>query len=52
MQAAADQWQQTAARVLWEMPLRHDEPARTHGLCERCREAYLAGYADGRKRDA
>lgn len=49
MQQAADQWLSSAASVLYEMPLRHDEPARTKGLRERVRLAYLAGYQDGRK---
>ena len=51
MQAAADQWLESAARVLYEAPLRSDEPARTTGLRARLREAYMAGYSDGRKRD-
>lgn len=54
MQAAADQWQQTSARVLWELPLRSNPStgwAPQNGLRERCRESYLAGYTDGRKRD-
>lgn len=53
MQAAADQWLTTpAGRVLSEAPLTIEhEAARMIGLRNRLREAYLAGYADGRKRE-
>lgn len=50
MQAAADQWLQTStAKVLIEIPL---DPRRAiDGLRNRIREAYRAGYVDGRKRE-
>ena len=50
MQQAADQWLQTSAgKVLAEVPL--DPRRAVDGLRNRVREAYLAGYADGRKRN-
>ena len=49
MQAAADQWLESSARVLYEMPI--DQRRLAEGLRNRLREAYLAGYQDGRKRD-
>lgn len=49
MQVAANQWLSGVASVLYTMPLGNDEPARTDGLRNRIREAYLAGYQDGRK---
>jgi len=49
MQSAADQWLQTAqAKVLAEVPYAGPQTA---ALCKRLREAYLAGYQDGRKKD-
>lgn len=50
MQAAADQWLETSAgKVLAEVPI---DPRRlVEGLRNRLRQAYLAGYQDGRKRD-
>lgn len=49
MSAAADQWLESSARVLYEAPL---DPTRAiDGLRKRLREAYLAGFVDGRKRD-
>jgi hypothetical protein len=50
MQSACDQWLSSAAQVLYVMPQCSDEPARTEGLRNRIRTAYLAGYIDGRKR--
>lgn len=49
MQVAANQWLSGVASVLYTMPRGNDEPARTDGLRNRIREAYLAGYQDGRK---
>ena len=52
MQQAADQWLDTpVGQVLAQAPLAAGEPARSDGLRERLREAYLAGYQDGRRRD-
>lgn len=50
MLAAADQWLETTmAKALIEIPL--DSRRAVDGLRNRIREAYLAGYEDGRKRD-
>lgn len=50
MEQAADQWLETAhAKVLAEVPYIGPQVAV---LRKRLREAYLAGYQDGRKRDA
>lgn len=48
MQQSADQWLSGAASVLYTLPLRNDEPARSEGLRNRLREAYLAGYKAAR----
>lgn len=50
MQAAADQWLQTAqSKVLARVPYAGPQDA---ALRERLREAYLAGYQDGHKRES
>ena len=49
MQAAADQWLQTShAKVLAEVPY---VGPQADALRKRLRDAYVAGYQDGRKRD-
>lgn len=48
MRAAADQWLTTSeARVLIEVPVAHGKTDAA--LRQRIRDAYEAGYADGRK---
>lgn len=50
MRQAADQWLAgEQAHVLIELPITHGRTV--DALRNRIREAYLAGYADGRKRD-
>jgi len=50
MQQAADQWLSTdAGRFLSESPL--SAAGVYEGLRKRLRDAYLAGYQDGKKRD-
>ena len=49
MHAAADQWLQTShAKVLAEV---HYTGPQGDALRKRLRDAYLAGYQDGRKKD-
>jgi hypothetical protein len=49
MQQAADQWSQTTqARVLAEVPYTGPQ---ADALRKRLRDAYLAGYQDGRKKE-